>query len=148
MKTSLRSKVHPLRVTSIASDETGFPGSIRLAPEICWAARLTELEQVEVVSLTNGARIPLAVLIGSKGEVRIPDGDAYGFEPGDPISVASWSVIPAGDVNGHEASIVLIAAHRNAPIEIRRQTARPVLLEPSFNPPPPPVVTREPVATA
>lgn len=146
MKTLLRSKIHPLRITSIASDESGFAGSIRLAPEICWAARLTELEQVEVVSLTNGARVPLAVLIGEKGEVGIPDGDAYGFEPGDPISVASWSVIPAAVVNGYEAAIVLVAAHRNAPIEIRRHTARPVLREPIFNPPPPSVVTREPVA--
>lgn len=50
----------------------------------------------------------------------------------------------SSDVNGHEAMIVLVAAHRNAPIEIRRQTARPVLREPSVNPPPLPVVTREP----
>lgn len=134
LRTFLRTKLHPLHVTSVEATEESFPGSICLCPRLCWAAQLAELEQVEVASLSNGVRFSATVLIGETGEVRIPAGDLHGFDPGDWISVTACAQVPATGIAEHMTAIVLVDQRRNAAVEIRRQAVRPILREPSFTP--------------
>jgi len=137
--TRVHSKLHPLHVTSLDATEDSFSGSLVMCPRLCWADELVELEQVEVLSLTNGSRLTATVLFGGLGEVRIPGGDAFGFENWAPV------VVTEDQVARHRATLVQVDPRWNAAPEICRQEVRPVLHEPSINPPPPRVVSRETV---
>jgi aspartate 1-decarboxylase len=144
-RTLVRSKLYPLHVTSLEAQEESLPGSIVLCSRLLWSAGLAELEQVEVLSLTNGYRMTATVLLGELGEVRIPGGEFFGFEQWASVVVTANVGVPSHRIALHRATLVQVDPRRNAALEICRQEVRPVLREPSFNPPPPRVVIREPI---
>jgi aspartate 1-decarboxylase len=142
-RTFVRSQLHSLHVTSLEATEESFPGSVLLCPRLCWAAELAELEQVEVLSLTNGSRLTATVLLGALGEVRIPAGDLFGFARWASVVVTANTAVSSHGIADHRATFVQVDPRRNIALEICRQETRSIVREPSFNPPPSQVVTRE-----
>ena len=109
LRTFLRSKIHRATVTGADLD---YVGSVTLDPELMEAADLDHLEQVDILDVTNGARLTTYVLRGTpgSGEVRINGAAAHLVHPGDLVIIAAYAQLDRTELPGHRARIVLVDA--------------------------------------
>ncbi len=85
----LKSKIHRATVTGAKID---YMGSITIDEEILQSANIKPYEKVQVVDVTNGARLETYVLPGKKGsgEICINGAAARLVHKGDKIIVLSY----------------------------------------------------------
>jgi len=123
----LRACLRPLVVTAL--DPAG-PDALMLDPELLWAARLDELEQVELWT-REGIRTVTTVYLGTAGEVRLHGRLTQKFHPGDVLSVVAYAYVPPGAKEAHQAHFVEVGPGNRA-IEINCRPIRSLAIHPSY----------------
>ena len=103
----LRSKIHRATVTDADLD---YEGSISLDRDLMDAVDIVEHEQVQVVDITNGARLETYVIAAPRGsgDVQINGAAAHLVHPGDLVIVMAYEGVPEDRVPEHAPRIVLV----------------------------------------
>ncbi len=110
LRSMLKSKLHGATLTRT---ELHYAGSITLPPELMAAADLLAGEEVEVVNLSNGARIRTYVIAGAAGstEVCLNGPAARTAYVGDMIHVLGYGLCDAAEAEKLQAAVVHVDEH-------------------------------------
>lgn len=106
-RTLLKSKIHRATVTR---SELHYQGSVSIDVELLRAADLVEHEQVDVLDVTNGARITTYVIAApsGSGEICINGAAAHLIHPGDLVIIASYGHYYPEELAGHQPKVILV----------------------------------------
>ncbi|WP_432498229.1 aspartate 1-decarboxylase [Kineococcus gypseus] len=124
LRTVMNGKVHRATVTQA---DLHYVGSITLDADLCRAADLVEGERVQVVDVTNGARLETYVIVGraGSGEVRINGAAAHLVHPGDLVIVISYVQLDEAERAAHRPRVVHVDA-ANRVVALGSDPAEPV----------------------
>ncbi len=105
LRSVLGSKIHRATITQADLD---YVGSITIDGELVRAAGLVEGEKVQVVDITNGARLETYVIVGTSGtgEICINGAAAHLVNPGDVVIIMSFLLADEGELASHQPQIV------------------------------------------
>jgi len=123
-RTVLGSKIHRATVTEA---DLHYVGSITIDEHLVRAADLVEGEKVQVVDITNGARIETYVIVGAAGSggICINGAAAHLVNPGDLVIIMSYQLASEAELLTHEPRIVHVDA-ANRIVALGHDPAQPV----------------------
>ncbi len=103
-------KIH--RATVTAAD-LHYVGSLTVDTDLLDAANLLPGQQVDVVDITNGARLTTYVIPGERGsgEVKVNGAAAHHVHPGDLVIVIAYGMLSDADARTHTPAVVLVDEH-------------------------------------
>lgn len=106
LRTLMKSKLHRATVTEA---NLHYVGSITIDEDLMDAADLVAHEQVQVVDITNGARLDTYVIPAPRGcrALCLNGAAARLVQPGDQIIVISYATYDATEVRDHVPTVVL-----------------------------------------
>ena len=124
LRTMLGGKVHRATVTQA---DLHYVGSITIDQDLMRAADILEGEQVDVVDITNGARLTTYAITGEPGSgvVGINGAAAHLITPGDLVIIMSFRTLDACEVAVHLPRVVHVDG-RNRIVGIGDDPAQPV----------------------
>ena len=101
----LRSKIHRATVTEADLD---YVGSVSIDSDLLSASGIAPWERVQVVDLTNGARIETYAIESpaGSGEIQINGAAAHLIHPGDKVIIMAYESLGEEQIDGHEPIIV------------------------------------------
>ncbi|WP_188486948.1 aspartate 1-decarboxylase [Williamsia phyllosphaerae] len=104
-RTMLGGKVHRATVTQA---DLHYVGSITIDHDLMLAADILDGEQVQVVDITNGARLSTYVIAGAAGSgvIGINGAAAHLVGPGDLVIIMSFREVEESELVGHEPRVV------------------------------------------
>lgn len=108
--TLLKGKIH--RATCTGAD-IAYNGSITLDPDLMDAAGILEHEQVDVLDITNGARLTTYAITSKKrgsGDVIINGAAAHLIKPGDLVIICAFAQMSPEEAAAWHPRIVLVDA--------------------------------------
>ena len=107
MRTMLKSKIHRATVTEANVE---YEGSITIDPDLIEAADLLPYEQVDVLDITNGARLSTYVIEGERGsgEICINGAAAHLIKPHDLVIVCSYVQLEDAECRSWEGIRVFV----------------------------------------
>ncbi|MCL3861459.1 aspartate 1-decarboxylase [Actinotalea sp. K2] len=116
LRTMMTGKIHRATVTHADLD---YVGSITLDADLMAAADLLPGQQVDVVDITNGARLTTYAIAGEAGSgvVGINGAAAHLVHPGDLVIVISYGVLTDAEARTYAPHVVHVDA-ANAIVEI------------------------------
>ncbi|MFI6274492.1 aspartate 1-decarboxylase [Streptomyces sp. NPDC050988] len=120
----LGGKIHRATVTQA---DLHYVGSLTLDEDLARAAGLTEGEKVQVVDITNGARLETYIIIGpaGSGEICINGAAAHLVHPGDLVIIMSFVLAEESELAGYQPKVVHVDAN-NRIIALGNDLAEPV----------------------
>ena len=123
-RTMLHAKIHRATVTQA---DLHYVGSITIDAELLHAAGLLEGEQVDVVDITNGARLTTYVISGAAGSgvIGINGAAAHLVHPGDLVIIIAYAQLEAAELAAHRPRVVHVDA-ANRPVDLDDDPRRPV----------------------
>ncbi|HLS24587.1 MAG TPA: aspartate 1-decarboxylase [Beutenbergiaceae bacterium] len=100
-------KIH--RATVTAAD-LHYVGSLTLDTELLQAANLLPGQQVDVVDITNGARLTTYVIPGEpgSGQVQINGAAAHHVHPGDLVIIIAYGMLSDADARSYDPAVVFV----------------------------------------
>jgi len=103
----LKSKIHRAIVTDANLD---YVGSLSLDENLIKAANLYEYEKIQVLNITNGARLETYVIKApaGSGEVCVNGAAAHLVSTGDLIIIASYCQLNVEEVESFKPTVVLV----------------------------------------
>jgi aspartate 1-decarboxylase len=106
-RTLLKSKLHRVRVTEANVD---YYGSVTIDRDLMDAANLVEFEKVDILDISNGARLSTYVIEGERatGEICINGAAARLVKPGDLVIIISYVLVAESELNKHQPHIVFV----------------------------------------
>src|SRR5690625_2602444 len=106
-------KIH--RATVTAAD-LHYVGSITVDADLLDAANLLPGQQVDVVDITNGARLTTYVIPGERGrgDVQINGAAAHHVHPGDLVILIAYGMLSDADARTYEPAVVFVDEHNRA----------------------------------
>lgn len=109
-----KSKIHRARVTEADLD---YEGSITIDRELMDAADLVEHEQVDVLNITNGARLTTYAISGAAGSgtICVNGAAAHLVQPDDMVIIVSYAQYDEAEVRRHQPRVILVD-HDNRPV--------------------------------
>lgn len=116
MLTMLKGKIH--RATCTGAD-LSYEGSVTVDPVLLKAAGILPYEQVDVLDITNGARLTTYAIVSQKsgsGEVTINGAAAHLVKPGDLLIICAYVQVPAKKAKKHTPVVVLVDG-KNRPVK-------------------------------
>mgnify|MGYP003383537965 CR=1 FL=1 len=121
MRMMLRGKIHRATVTQADVD---YIGSIAIDETLMEAAGIIEWEQVDVLDITNGARLTTYAIPAPAGSGMIcPNGAAaHLVHPGDLVIIVSYEGVANENVLSHRPRIVHVDAE-NRIVDLARSDA-------------------------
>lgn len=124
LHTVLKSKIHRATITQA---DLHYVGSITIDEDLVKAAGLVEGEKVQVVDITNGARIETYVITGApgKGHICINGAAAHLVNPGDLVIIMAYVLASESELADYEPSIVHVDAD-NRVVGLGHDPAQPV----------------------
>lgn len=124
LRTLLSSKIHRATVTQA---DLHYVGSLTIDADLMRAAGIVEGEQVQVVDITNGARLQTYAITGPAGSgvIGINGAAAHLVHPGDLVIIMTFAQFTASEWAGHAPTVVHVDAD-NRPIVIGTDPAEPV----------------------
>ena len=107
--TLLKSKLHRMTVTEANLD---YEGSFTMDRDLMDLAGMVPYERIDVLNVTNGARLTTYAIEGPRGSrVACANGAAaHHVRVGDIVIIASWCELDPHEVATHEPTIVLVGA--------------------------------------
>lgn len=116
MRMMLRGKVHRAVITHADLD---YVGSVAIDRDLAEAAGIAEWEQVDILDITNGARLTTYALHAPAGSgvVCINGAAAHLVNPGDLVILVAYEGVPSDQADYHHPRIVHVDEH-NRIIEI------------------------------
>ncbi len=118
LRTLMKSKLHRATVTDANLD---YMGSITLDPDLMEAADILPHERVQVVDVTNGARLETYAIAGRRGsgDVCLNGAAAHLVHPADIVIVISYATYDDAEARAHEPIVLFCdesnRTHRGAP---------------------------------
>ncbi|KAA0102334.1 aspartate 1-decarboxylase [Mycolicibacterium sp. P1-18] len=124
LRTMLGGKVHRATVTQA---DLHYVGSITIDQDLMRAADILEGEQVDVVDVTNGARITTYAITGTAGSgvIGINGAAAHLINPGDLVIIMSFQRLDEREVSRHAPRVVHVD-DRNRIVALGDDPAQPV----------------------
>ena len=109
-------KIH--RATVTAAD-LHYVGSLTVDADLLDAANLLPGQQVDVVDVTNGARLTTYVIPGERGrgDIQINGAAAHHIQPGDLIIVIGYGMLSDADARTYAPAVVFVDEH-NRPLDV------------------------------
>jgi len=109
-RTLMKSKLHRATVTRADLD---YVGSVTIDRDLMDAADLLPHERVQVLDVTNGARLETYVLEGERGsgEIGINGAAAHLVHPGDLVLIVSFAEFEEDEARTWEPTVVLVDEH-------------------------------------
>jgi aspartate 1-decarboxylase len=113
-RTMMKSKLHRVTVTEADLD---YVGSITLDRDLMDAADLLANERVQVLDVTNGARLETYVLEGPRGSgvVGINGPAAHLVAVGDVVLVVSYAEMEDAEARAHRPVVVTVGPGNREP---------------------------------
>lgn len=123
-RTMLGGKVHRATVTQA---DLHYVGSITIDQNLMRAADILEGEQVDVVDITNGARLTTYAITGEAGSgvIGINGAAAHLINPGDLVIIMSFRTVEERSVGGHAPRVVHVD-ERNRIVALGSDPSEPV----------------------
>jgi len=108
-RTLMKSKLHRATVTVADVD---YIGSITIDRDLMDAADLLPNERVQVLDVTNGARLETYVIEGERGSgvIGINGAAAHLVHPGDLVLIVSYAELEEEEARGWHPTVVLLDA--------------------------------------
>ena len=106
-RTLMKSKIHRATVTMADLD---YVGSVTIDRDLMDAADLLPNERVQVLDVTNGARLETYVIEGERGSgtIGINGAAAHLVHPGDLVLIVSYADLEDADARVWRPTIVLV----------------------------------------
>jgi len=123
MRNMMKSKIHRATVTEA---NLNYVGSITIDEDLMEAADLWENEKVQVVNISNGARLETYVIPGPRGSgvICLNGAAARHAQPGDKVIIISYALMNEEEARKHRPRIVLMdEANRPAGLTGKEQHA-------------------------
>lgn len=126
-RTLMKSKLHRATVTEANLD---YVGSVTIDADLMDLADILAHERVQVVDITNGARLETYAIAGEPGggDLCLNGAAARLVQPGDTVIVISYAVYTEEEAAAHEPTVVLCDADNRGEV-MTTEAARSVLLE-------------------
>jgi aspartate 1-decarboxylase len=123
-RTMLGGKVHRATVTQA---DLHYVGSITIDQDLMRAADILEGEQVDVVDITNGARLTTYAITGAAGSgvIGINGAAAHLINPGDLVIIMSFRTIDDREIADHAPRVVHVD-ERNRIVALGSDPSEPV----------------------
>jgi aspartate 1-decarboxylase len=123
-RTLLSGKIHRATVTQA---DLHYVGSLTLDQDLMEAADICEGEQVQVVDITNGARLTTYAITGERGSgvIGINGAAAHLVHPGDLTIIMAFQQVPAAAAADHVPNVVHVDA-QNRIVALGADPAEPV----------------------
>ncbi|HEY0187104.1 MAG TPA: aspartate 1-decarboxylase [Cellulomonas sp.] len=109
LRTMMTGKIHRATVTRA---DLHYVGSITLDADLLAAADVLPGQQVDVVDVTNGARLTTYAIAGEpgSGEVCVNGAAAHLVHPGDVVIVIAYGALPDAEARTYRPHVVLVDA--------------------------------------
>jgi aspartate 1-decarboxylase len=123
-RTLLNAKIHRATVTQA---DLHYVGSLTIDADLMKAADIVEGEQVQVVDITNGARLETYAITGESGSgvIGINGAAAHLVHPGDLVIIMTYAQLDEHEIARHRPTVVHVD-ESNRPVDIDDDPARPV----------------------
>ena len=107
LRSMMKSKVHRATVTEA---DLHYVGSLTLDRDLLDAADILPHEKVQVVNITNGARLETYAIEGGRGSgvVCINGAAARLVHPGDMVIVISYAFMDTREARDYEPKVVVV----------------------------------------
>jgi len=123
-RTLMKSKLHRATVTMADLD---YVGSVTIDRDLMDAADLLPFERVQVLDVTNGARLETYVIEGERGSgtIGINGAAAHLIHPGDVVLIVSYADLDDDEAHGWQPTVLLLDAQNriervlDAPVDDR-----------------------------
>ncbi len=105
--TMLKSKLHRATVTQC---DLHYEGSITVDPALLEAANILPHEQVDVLDITNGARLTTYAIEGERGSgvIGINGAAAHLVDVGDLVIICAYVQMSEGEAKAHKPTVILL----------------------------------------
>lgn len=105
----LKAKLHRATVTQA---DLHYEGSITIDRDLLDQAGILVHEQVDVLDITNGARLTTYAIEGPRGSgiIGINGAAAHLVNPGDLVIICAYAQMSAEEAQSHKPSIILLNA--------------------------------------
>ena len=116
MRTMLKSKIHRATVTEANVE---YEGSITIDADLIEAADMLPYEQVDVLDVTNGARLSTYVIEGERGSgaICLNGAAAHMIHPGDRVILISYAEVDEAEIAAGWAPTVVHVDTANRQID-------------------------------
>jgi aspartate 1-decarboxylase len=123
-RTMFKSKIHRCTVTQA---DLHYVGSITIDQDLMDAADLLPGEQVQIVDITNGARLETYVIEGPRGSgvIGINGAAAHLVHPGDLVIIISYASMSDAEARTFRPAVVHVGAS-NEIVALGADPAEPV----------------------
>ena len=123
LRTMLGGKIHRATVTHA---DLHYVGSVTVDAELLRAADILEGEKVDIVDITNGARLSTYAIAGDPGSgvVGINGAAAHLVHPGDLVIILSYVQLATAEARVHQPQVVHVDAG-NRVIQLGQDAAQP-----------------------
>lgn len=107
MRSMMKSKIHRATCTEANVE---YEGSITVDPDLLEAADILPYEQVDVLDITNGARLQTYAIEGERGsgEICINGAAAHLVKPHDLVIILSYVQLDDAECRGFESIRVFV----------------------------------------
>ena len=112
LRTVLNGKIHRATVTGA---DLNYIGSITIDETLLAAADMLPFERVQVVNITNGARLETYIIAGEAGSgtIQLNGAAAHLVSVGDLVIIMSYAQVPDAEARDWQPKVVLVD-ERNA----------------------------------
>lgn len=101
----LKAKLHRAAVTDANLE---YEGSITIDRALLEAARMHPFEKVDVLNVTNGARLSTYIIPGGAGEICMNGAAARLCAKGDKVIIVTYTWIEESDADGWKPAVILL----------------------------------------
>jgi len=101
----LRAKLHRGTVTDA---DLNYEGSISIDPKLYKAAGMLEYEKVDVLNITNGARLTTYIINGKEGEICLNGAAARLAHKGDKVIICTYCSLDMDEAENHKPNVILL----------------------------------------
>jgi aspartate 1-decarboxylase len=101
----LRAKLHRGTVTDA---DLNYEGSISIDPKLYKAAGMLEYEKVDVLNITNGARLTTYIIDGKEGEICLNGAAARLAHKGDKVIICTYCSLDMEEAKNHKPNVILL----------------------------------------
>lgn len=117
-------KIHRATVTHA---DLHYVGSVTVDSDLLDAAGIVEGEKVQVVDITNGARIETYTIAGPRGTgvIGINGAAAHLVHPNDLVILISYVMLDAAELAAHQPQVVHVDG-QNQIVQVGNDPAEPV----------------------
>ena len=101
----LNAKLHRGTVTDA---DLNYEGSISIDPNLYKAAGMLEYEKVDVLNITNGARLTTYIINGKDGEICLNGAAARLAHKGDKVIICTYCSLEQEEAENHKPKVILL----------------------------------------